>query len=29
GGSSLGWGIGAALGAKLAAPDKTVVTLGG
>lgn len=29
GGSSLGWGIGAALGAKLAAPDKTVVTLVG
>jgi len=29
GGSSLGWGLGAALGAKLAAPDKTVVTLVG
>ncbi len=29
GGSSLGWGLGAALGAKLAAPDKTVVALVG
>ena len=29
GGSSLGWGLGAALGAKLAIPDKTVVTLMG
>jgi acetolactate synthase-1/2/3 large subunit len=29
GGSSLGWGLGAALGAKLAAPDKIVVTLMG
>jgi acetolactate synthase-1/2/3 large subunit len=29
GGSSLGWGLGGALGAKLAAPDKTVVTLEG
>lgn len=29
GGSSLGWGLGAALGAKLAAPDKTVVSLVG
>ena len=29
GGSSLGWGLGAALGAKLATPDKTVVTLVG
>ena len=29
GGSSLGWGLGAALGAKLASPDKTVVTLVG
>lgn len=28
-GSSLGWGLGAALGAKLAAPDKTVVLLVG
>jgi len=28
-GYSLGWGMGAALGAKLAAPDKTVVTLVG
>lgn len=29
GGSSLGWGLGAALGAKLAAPDRTVVSLMG
>ena len=29
GGTSLGWGLGAALGAKLAALDKTVVTLVG
>ncbi len=29
GGSSLGWGLGAAVGAKLAAPDKTVVSLMG
>lgn len=29
GGSSLGWGIGAALGAKLAAPERTVVALVG
>ena len=29
GGSSVGWGLGAALGAKLAAPDKTVVALVG
>jgi acetolactate synthase I/II/III large subunit len=29
GGSNLGWGLGAALGAKLAGPDKTVVTLEG
>ncbi|MFC2056638.1 thiamine pyrophosphate-requiring protein [Chloroflexota bacterium] len=29
GGTSLGWGLGAALGAKLAIPDKTVVTLMG
>jgi acetolactate synthase-1/2/3 large subunit len=29
GGSSLGWGLGAALGAKLASPGKTVVTLVG
>ena len=29
GGASLGWGLGAALGAKLAVPDKTVVTLVG
>ncbi|MBN2239789.1 MAG: thiamine pyrophosphate-requiring protein [Dehalococcoidales bacterium] len=28
-GASLGWGLGAALGAKLAAPDKTVVSLVG
>ena len=28
-GSSLGWGLGAALGAKLAAPDRTVVLLVG
>jgi len=28
-GTSLGWGLGAALGAKLASPDKTVVTLVG
>ena len=27
GGSSLGWGLGAAVGAKLAAPDRTVVCL--
>ncbi|MEE9199585.1 MAG: thiamine pyrophosphate-requiring protein, partial [Dehalococcoidia bacterium] len=29
GGSSLGWGLGAALGAKLAAPDRTVVAVVG
>jgi acetolactate synthase I/II/III large subunit len=29
GGSSLGWGLGAALGAKLASPDKTLVSLVG
>ena len=29
GGSALGWGIGGALGMKLAAPDKTVITLVG
>jgi acetolactate synthase I/II/III large subunit len=29
GGSNLGWGLGAALGAKLASPGKTVVTVGG
>jgi acetolactate synthase I/II/III large subunit len=29
GGSNLGWGLGAALGAKLASPEKTVVTLEG
>ena len=29
GGTSLGWGLGAALGAKLAAPDKAVVALVG
>jgi acetolactate synthase-1/2/3 large subunit len=29
GGSSLGWGLGAALGARLASPDKTVVSLVG
>jgi acetolactate synthase I/II/III large subunit len=29
GGSSLGWGLGAAIGAKLSSPDKTVVTLVG
>ena len=29
GGTSLGWGLGAALGTKLAAPDKTVVSLMG
>jgi acetolactate synthase-1/2/3 large subunit len=29
GGSSLGWGLGAALGARLASPDKTVVTMVG
>ncbi|MFQ5827201.1 MAG: thiamine pyrophosphate-dependent enzyme, partial [Dehalococcoidia bacterium] len=29
GGSSLGWGLGAALGAKLAAPDRMVITLVG
>jgi acetolactate synthase I/II/III large subunit len=29
GGSNLGWGLGAALGAKLARPDRTVVTLVG
>jgi acetolactate synthase I/II/III large subunit len=28
-GSGLGWGLGAAIGAKLAAPDRTVVTLMG
>ncbi|MFC1957506.1 thiamine pyrophosphate-requiring protein [Chloroflexota bacterium] len=29
GGTSLGWGLGAALGVKLAIPDKTIVTLMG
>jgi acetolactate synthase-1/2/3 large subunit len=29
GGSNLGWGLGAALGARLASPDKTVVLLAG
>ncbi len=29
GGSSLGWGLGAAMGVKLAAPDKMVITLVG
>ncbi len=29
GGSSLGWGLGAAIGTKLARPDKTVVTIVG
>jgi acetolactate synthase-1/2/3 large subunit len=29
GGSNLGWGLGAAIGARLAAPDKTVVSLVG
>jgi len=29
GGSSLGWGLGAAIGARLAAPDRTVVALVG
>ncbi len=29
GGSNLGWGLGAALGVKLAAPDSTVITLVG
>ncbi|MBN1189107.1 MAG: thiamine pyrophosphate-requiring protein [Dehalococcoidales bacterium] len=29
GGSNLGWGLGAALGAKLASPQKTVVTIEG
>jgi acetolactate synthase I/II/III large subunit len=29
GGSNLGWGLGAAIGAKLAAPDKTIVSVMG